>query len=53
LILVVLLASDSLASSKQGGQTPTFRTRVDAVTVDVNATDADGRPVTDRFRFAD
>jgi VWFA-related protein len=45
--VVIVAASSSAASPGQSTQTPTFRTRVDAVTVDVNATDAQGRPVTD------
>ncbi len=48
LICLALVAAGSASvSPKQSGQTPTFRTRVDAVTVDVNATDSQGRPVSD------
>ena len=35
------------AAVPAGQQQPTFRTRVDAVTVDVIATDSQGHPVTD------
>ena len=45
--LALVSAGGTSVSPRQSGQTPTFRTRVDAVTVDVNATDAQGRPVTD------
>lgn len=45
--LTLLAAAVHSVSSQQSTQTPTFRTRVDAVTVDVTATDAKGRPVTD------
>jgi VWFA-related protein len=46
LLLLGLLASP-LAVQQPAPQQPTFRTRVDAVTVDVIATDSTGRPVTD------
>ncbi len=36
-----------LAQQAAPSQTPTFRTRIDAVTVDVIATDKNGKPVTD------
>ncbi len=45
--LAIVAAGGTPVSPRQSGQTPTFRTRVDAVTVDVNATDAHGHPVTD------
>ena len=44
--LALVSAGGTSVSPRQSGQTPPFRTRVDAVTVDVNATDAQGRPVT-------
>lgn len=48
LITLALLAEAVIAASpQQAGQTPTFRSRVDAVTVDVNVTDNQGRPVID------
>ena len=47
--LIVALISTSAVPvlPGQSTQTPTFRTRVDAVMVDVIATDSQGRPVTD------
>ena len=46
-LLLLAAASADLVSRGQSAQPPTFRTRVDAVTVDVSATDSQGRPVTD------
>ena len=46
-VLLLSAASAAPVSPGQSAQPPTFRTRVDAVTVDVSATDSQGRPVTD------
>jgi hypothetical protein len=35
------------AGAGQGQQAPTFRSRIDSISVDVSVTDKDGRPVTD------
>jgi VWFA-related protein len=47
LVLLLIVASAAPVSPGQSTQPPTFRTRVDAVTVDVIVTDSQGRPVTD------
>jgi VWFA-related protein len=46
-VLLLVAASAAPAWPEQSAQPPTFRTRVDAVTVDVSTTDSQGRPVTD------
>jgi VWFA-related protein len=46
-VVLVIATSAAPASPRQSAQPPTFRTRVDAVMVDVLATDSQGRAVTD------